>query len=105
MTLVAHLADVPPGLGRVEQRQRRAVGAGMLERVVELVDRLRQDRIPAADVAQQPELFLVADVREVPDQRRHQPGVLADQVGVVHRLGQQPRCAAGRGPGRRRSGP
>ena len=62
------------------------------------------DRLAAADVADQPELLLVADVGEVPDQRRHQRRVLADQVVVVDRVGQQRRCGRGRGPARRRSG-
>ena len=83
------LTDVPPGLGRVEQRERRAIRPRVLERVIQLVDRLRQDRVPATDIAQQPEFLLVADVREVPHQRRHQPGVLARQVTVVQRTGEQ----------------
>jgi hypothetical protein len=40
----------------------------VLERVVELVD-VGPHGLPATDVADQPELFLVADVREVPDER------------------------------------
>ena len=68
----------------------------MLEGVVQLVDVL-SDRLATADVAHQPELLLVADVGQVPDQRRHQRRVLPDQVVVVHRVGQH--RAAGRGPG------
>ena len=41
-----------------QQRQRGPLGPGVLERVVERVD-LRVHRVPAADVAQQPELLLV----------------------------------------------
>jgi hypothetical protein len=43
----------------------------VLEGVVELVD-VAADRLAAADVADQPQLLLVADVRQVPDQGRHQ---------------------------------
>ena len=95
--LGADLGDVAPGLRRVQQRQCRPVGPRVLERVVELIDGLRQQRVAAADVAQQPQLLLIADVRQVPDQRGHQPGVLTDQVVVVHGLGE--RRGAPSGPG------
>ena len=78
-----------------QQRQRGPLGPRVLERVVERVD-LRVHRLPAAHLAQQPELFLVGDVRQVPDQRGHQRGVLADQVGVVHGVGEQPGALPGR---------
>ena len=86
----AHLVAVGPRLGRRQQRQRRALGSRVLERVVQRVD-LRVHRLAAADLAQQPELFLVGDVREVPDQRGHQRRVLSDQVGLVHAVGEQRR--------------
>ena len=63
-----HGADVRARLGRAEQRQGRSVDAGVLERVVQLVDVLPH-RLAAADVAHQPEFLLVADVRQVPHQR------------------------------------
>jgi hypothetical protein len=66
--LVADLADVRAGLGRRQQRQLGPVGTRMLERVVQVVD-VVTDRLTAADVADQPQLLLVADVGEVPDQR------------------------------------
>ena len=84
----AHLVAVGLGLGGRQQRQRGTFGPRVLERVVERVD-LRVHRLAAADLAQQPELFLVGDVREVPDQRGHQRRVLSDQVGLVHAVGQQ----------------
>nr|BFE67975.1 hypothetical protein GCM10020092_012760 [Actinoplanes digitatis] len=65
--LVPHLVHIGAGLGRAEQRQRRAVAARVLEGVVQLVD-VAAHRLPAADVPDQPELLLVGDVREVPDQ-------------------------------------
>ncbi len=86
----AHLAAVGPRLRRRQQRQRRALGARVLERVVERVD-LRVHGLAPADLAQQPEFFLVGDVRQVPDQRGHQRRVLSDQVGLVHAVGEQRR--------------
>ena len=91
-----HLADVAARRCGVQQRQGRPVGAWMLEGVIQLVDGLRQDRVAAADVTQQPQLLLIADMRQVPDQRRHQPGMLLYQFGVVQRLGQH--LGAGPGP-------
>jgi hypothetical protein len=91
----AHLAHVVARLARVQQRQRRTLEPRVLERVVELVHGLGQDRVAAADVAEQPQLLLVADVRQVPHQRRHQPGVLRDEVGVVDGVGEQ--CCPGAG--------
>jgi hypothetical protein len=70
------------------------VDAGVLERVVQLVD-VAPHRVAAADVAHQPELLLVADVGQIPHQRRHERRVLADQVVVVDRAGQQGRAFAG----------
>jgi hypothetical protein len=64
----------------------------VLEGVVEAVD-LGAQRRAAADVAHQPQLFLAADVREVPDQRRHQRRVLRDEIGLVDGVGE--RGAAG----------
>jgi hypothetical protein len=66
--LVPDLADVRAGLGRIQQGQGGAVAAGVLEGVVELVD-VAAYRVAAADVADQPQLLLVADVGQVPDQR------------------------------------
>ena len=66
-----HLVAVGPSLRRRQQRQRRAFGAGVLERVVQRVD-LRVHGLAPADLPQQPEFFLVGDVRQVPDQRGHQ---------------------------------
>jgi len=74
--------------------------AGMLERVVERVD-LRVQRVPAADLAQQPQLLLVRDVREVPHQRGHQRRVLLDQVRLIHCRGEQGGAVARRDQFRR----
>ena len=87
--------DVAPGLPRVEQGQAGPFAARVLERVVQLVDRGVEDRLAAADVTQQPELLLVAHVREVPDQRRHQRRVLGDQVALVDRVGEHPGTPTG----------
>jgi hypothetical protein len=64
----ADLAGVSVCLAGRQQRQRRPLGARMLERVVQRID-LRMHRVPAADLAQQPQFFLVRHVRQVPDQR------------------------------------
>ncbi len=90
----AHLAGVGAGLPGRQQRQGGALGAGVLEGVVERVD-LGVHRVAAADVAQQPELLLVADVGEVPDQRRHQRGVLGGEVVVPDAVGERGGAGAG----------
>ena len=92
--LVADLFDVTARLGRTEQGQGRSVRTGVPERVVEVVDVLAH-RLPATDVAHQPEFFLIADVREIPHQRGHQLRVLAHQVVVVDRVGQRACCDPG----------
>ena len=90
--LLAHLGDVRARLAGREQRQLDPARPGVLEGVVEAVD-LGAQRRAAADVAHQPQLFLAADVREVPDQRRHQRRVLRDEIGLVDGVGE--RGAAG----------
>ena len=67
-TRAADLVAVAARLGRGEQRQGRPLGARVLERVVQRVD-LRVHGVAAADRAQQPELLLVGDVRQVPHER------------------------------------
>ena len=64
----ADLVAVAARLGRGEQRQGRPLGARVLERVVQRVD-LRVHGVAAADRAEQPELLLVGDVRQVPHER------------------------------------
>ncbi len=90
----AHLRGVRTGLGGRQQRQRGTGGPGVLEGVVEAVD-LRAHGLAAGDAAQQPQLFLVADVREVPDQGRHQRGVLGGEFAVVHAVGEECGALAG----------
>ena len=102
--VAAPCADVGAGLGRGEQRQRRAGRARGCSNASYRSSISGRTGVAAADVAQQPQLLLVADVREVPDQRRHQRRVLRDQVGLVDRVGQQRRCGRGRGRAPRRSG-
>ena len=94
----ADVGGVAAGLARRQQRQRRPLRARMLERVVERVD-LRVDRVLAADRAQQPHLLLVGDVRQIPDQRRHQRRMLPGQVGLVHALRQRDGAVPGGGQG------
>jgi hypothetical protein len=78
----ADLAYVVPCLAGRQQRQGGTLAAGMLERVVQRVD-LRVHRVPAAHGPQQPQLFLVGDVCQIPHQWGHLRGVLADQVAIV----------------------
>ena len=80
----AHTGDEGSGRGRAQDRQRRTVTAWVLERVVDVVEE-RVGRGGAHDVSEQPQLFVVADVGEVPHERRHQRGNLADEVGIVDR--------------------
>ena len=86
--LAADQADVVAGLGRLEQRQRRPGRARVLEGVVDVVE-LGPHRLDAGRLAQQPQLLVVADVREVPHQRRHQPRVLGEQLALVEDAGGQ----------------
>ena len=72
---------------RPEDRQRRPLGARVAERVVHVVERLVDGRRPG-DRAQEPQLLVVADVREVPHQRRHQRRHLTGECVVVERLEQ-----------------
>ena len=85
--LAAHRGDVGAGLGRAEQGQGRAVGAGVPERVVEVVVVRRAGPQPGHGL-EQPDLLVVADVGEVPDQRGHDGRMLANEVGVRHGLEQ-----------------
>ena len=67
-----------------QQRQIDPAGARVDEGVVEAFDVRRQHAgAVGVAVAQQPQLFLLADVREVPHQRAHQRVVLTMQLGVV----------------------
>ena len=53
--------------------------------------------VAAANIAHEPQLLLVADMGKVPDQRRHQRRVLADQIVVVDGICQQLATVAGCG--------
>ena len=80
-------ADGAAVRARVRRRQKRQVdpaGPGVLERVVEALHLRRQHARPVrVAVAQQPQLLLLTDVREVPHQRAHQRVVLAMQFGII----------------------
>ena len=97
---LAHAREVGDRGVRLEQRQLGAGGALVLEGVVEAVALLEQRLVPA-DVAREPELLEVADVRQVPDQRGHDRRVLADEVGARERCheveGAAPRVGEGLG--------
>lgn len=88
------LAEIRARRRRVEQLERRPLLASMLERVVDVVAG-REDRIAAREPPEQPELLEMADVGEVPDERRLQRGMLADEIVVGEQLEQPQRPAAG----------
>jgi hypothetical protein len=74
-----NLVVVGPRLNRRQQRRRRALGAGMLERAVKRVHLWREHPAPGRVAGpQQPQLLLLADVRQVPHERAHQRVVLRD---------------------------
>ena len=82
--LVAHGAAVRARVSGRQERQRDSAGTRMDERIVEAVDVGRQHARPVrVAVAQQPQLLLLTDVREVPHQWAHQRVVLATQFVVV----------------------
>ena len=75
---------VRPRLVRRQQRQIDATGPGVHEGVVKVFDGAGQHPRPVrVTTAQQPQLFLLADVRQVPHQRAHQRVVLTAEFGVV----------------------
>jgi len=67
----------------------------MFERVVDVVAR-RMDRLGAGQPPQEPKLFEVPDVGEVPDERGHERRVLCAKLVVGERL-EQPERALARG--------
>jgi hypothetical protein len=83
--LVSDLAEVTSGISRCEQWQSGPARPWLLERVVKVVD-VCPDGLPPGHISDQPQFLLVADVSQVPHQRGHDLGVLADQVAVVHRV-------------------
>jgi hypothetical protein len=68
---LAHLRQVRARPHRVEQLERRPLVARMLEGVVDVVGS-GKDRRRGCQAAQQPELLEVADVGEIPHERRHE---------------------------------
>ena len=74
---------VRPRLGRTKERERRPLAPRVEESVVE-VGVAGVHRLDAAELLDEPPLLEVADVREVPDERRHERRVLADLVVLGH---------------------
>jgi len=66
--LFAHRADVTARLLGIQQRQRRTIDPGVLERVVDLID-IGAHRLAPTDIAHQPQFFLIPDMCQIPDQR------------------------------------
>ncbi len=90
---LAHVGDERARARRVEDRQRHAVAARVLERVVDVVER-GISGCRAAQRAHQPQFLVVTDVREVPAQRRHELRHLAHLVGWCDRIEQPERAPA-----------
>ena len=86
------LADVAAGGLRRQQGEPSARGSSMGERVVEIVDFRGDAGLPQR--TQQPQVLVVADVGEVPDERGHQAGVLGTQRRVVEVLDDPERARA-----------
>ena len=84
---LAHLTHVCARRGGLEDQELGALRPAVRERVVELVVD-RRERLAAAGLAEQPELLEVADVGEIPDERRLERRDLARQLLVVERLEQ-----------------
>ena len=85
-----NLAHVGARRRRVEDRQAAAVRPSVGERVIEVVA-LRGQWGTSTGAPKQPELFEVADVREVPHERRLQRRHLTHEQLVVERLEQRQR--------------
>ncbi len=79
--------------GRVEDVERGPVAARVLERVVHVVVR-RVGGVRARQLAHEPELLVMTDVREVPAERRHELRHLRSLRGFGHRREQAERAAA-----------
>jgi hypothetical protein len=86
--VAAHVLDERAGLAGAEERERRTAVTGLLERVVDLVE-LGLARVLALELAAQPQLLEVADVGEIPDERRLERRELARQLVVRERCEQR----------------
>jgi hypothetical protein len=82
--LLAHLGHIGARVVWGENWKRPSLGALVRERVIEIVELAAS----AVAVAEQPELLEVADVRQIPDERRLERRDLARQLLVVERLEQ-----------------
>jgi len=83
----ADLPDVGAGGLRRQDRQRVALVACVGERVVEVVV-VRRHCVPTAHPSQEPELLEVADVGEIPDERRLERRDLSRELLIGKRLQQ-----------------
>jgi hypothetical protein len=68
---LSNLGNVAAGLRWAEEGERRAIGTWMAKGVVEVVEGGIERRQPAG-FPDQPELFIVAHVGQVPDERGHE---------------------------------
>ena len=84
----AHVCHVGARLLRSEQRELRTLRPAVRKGVVELVE-LRQHRGASPGAPQQPELLVVRDMGEVPDERRLQRRDRLRQLRVSERREQR----------------
>ena len=89
----AHLPYIVARGLRRQDGQPSALAAGMSERVVEVVV-LRRHRAPPTDASQEPQLLEVADMGEIPDERRLQRRDLHRELVVGERLQERQRAVA-----------
>ena len=84
---LADILDIPACGLRWQDRQPAALAACVRERVIKVVE-FRRECAQSADASQEPELLEVADVSEIPDERRLQWRDLKRQLFVRERLQQ-----------------
>jgi hypothetical protein len=90
---LAHLGHVFTRGSRREDREASTLGARMSEGVVEAIA-VRRSAVLSSDAPQQPQLLEVADMREIPDERRLQRRDLRRELVVGERLQQSQRAVA-----------
>jgi hypothetical protein len=81
---LAHVVDVRVGVGRLEQAELRSLRPLVLAGVVDVVEPALRGLL-SVEGAQEPQLLLVADVRQIPDERREDRGRLSLEIVVRER--------------------
>ena len=91
---LAHVGDILVGLGRLEQPELRPLRPLVLAGVVDVVEAALGGPL-IVERAQEPELLLVADVSQIPHERREDRRRLHRQI-LVRERGQRPQRAVSR---------